>query len=74
MTAVPAPHVHVSRDFRRVGSWFRNVAEAIYAAPAPSPSAGPLAKVRFVGYVVGSALAWMVVTLFCVGLLAAIFR
>ena len=68
MTALPVPML------RSVGSRLRNVAEAVYSAPAPATGPTFAAKARHTAYVVGSALAWTLATFVVIGALAAIFR
>jgi hypothetical protein len=68
MTAVPVPAV------RRVGDRLRNVAEAVYRAPAPAAGPGFAAKARFTAYVIGSALAWGIAAFVVIGVLSSVFR
>jgi hypothetical protein len=69
MTTLTAP-----ATMTRLADRIRDVAETVYAAPAPLAGPGLATKVRRTAYVVGSALAFTLGALLITGLLAALVR
>lgn len=69
MTTLPAP-----ASLTRVADRARDLAEAIYSAPAPTSGPTVAAKARRATYLVVSAVAWPLAALLVTGLLASLFR
>ena len=70
MSALSLSSVRTAPLLERV----RDLADAVYEAPAPTPGHGIAAKIRFAAYVAGSAIGWAVAALVVTGLLASLFR
>ena len=70
MSALSLSSVRTAPLLERV----RDVADAVYEAPAPTPGPGIAAKIRFAAYVAGSAIGWAVAALVVTGLLASLFH
>ena len=59
---------------RRTTARLRDLGERIYSGRTPTYGPDRAGKLTFVGYVVGSVLAWSLATLLVTGVLAAVLR
>ncbi|WP_263731559.1 hypothetical protein [Cellulomonas sp. SG140] len=59
---------------RRAAARIRDLGEQIYFGRTPSYGPDRAGKLAFVGYVVGSVVAWSLATLLVTGVLAAVLR